>query len=221
MKLPGLITVSPDQTDLLKETADMMGESFMEENWFITWLSALDAINTPYERKLELIRAVFLDDLSVHAPYQGVYVLEDKAAACGGYLYSDLQGHTHSELDTKAGTTLLSIATQEELDLLEQQDAKMEAISDFDWARVHAKENDHIYFFAWAVDKNARRTHALTRLVTPFFEKADSEGLNCYLECYADHLQAMYEHLGFEVIDVLSDPQFEVTERRMVRYPRH
>ena len=103
MKLPGLITVSPDQTDLLKETADMMGESFMEENWFITWLSALDAINTPYERKLELIRAVFLDDLSVHAPYQGVYVLEDKSAACGGYLYSDLQGHTHSELDTKAG----------------------------------------------------------------------------------------------------------------------
>lgn len=221
MKLSGLITISPDQTELLRETADMMGESFMEENWFITWLSALDSIGTSYERKLELIRAVFLDDLSVHTPYQGVYVLEDKTAACGGYLYSDLQGHTHSELENKSGEALTAIATKEELDLLAEQNKKMEAISDFDWARKHANEQDHIYFYAWAVDKNARGTHALTRLLTPFFAKADNEGLNCYLECYADRLQSMYEHLGFELLDTLHDPQFDVYERRMVRYPKN
>ena len=220
MKLPGLITISSHQTELLRETANMMGESFMEENWFITWLSALDALGTTFERKLELIRAVFFDDLSVHAPYQGAYVLEDKTAACGGYLYSDMQGHTHSELEAKSGDALRAIATKEELELLDSQNKKMEAISQFDWAREHAKEQEHIYFYAWAVDKSARGTHALTRLLKPFFTKADSEQINCYLECYADHLQSMYEHLGFELLDTLHDPQFEVYERRMVRYPQ-
>ena len=73
MNLPGLITITPDQKDLLKKTADMMGTSFLEENWFITWLSALDQLGTTQQRKEELMHAVFLDDLSAHAPYQGVY----------------------------------------------------------------------------------------------------------------------------------------------------
>ena len=95
----------------------------------------------------------------------------------------------------------------------------MEPISQFDWARELEQERDHIYFYMWAVDKNARGKGSLRRLITPFFDYADEHGLNCYLECYSDRLQSMYEHLGFELIDVLSDPAFDVTERRMVRRP--
>ena len=217
MNLPGLITISPDQTDLLKKTAEMMGTSFLEENWFIAWLSALDQLGVTQERKEELMHAVFLDDLSVHAPYQGVYALPDISAATGAYLYSELQGTTHSELEEKTGANLELVATAEELALLEKQAERMLPISDFDWARKLENEQDHIYFYAWAVDPSARGTGALRKLLDPFFAYADEHGLNCYLECYADRLQHMYEHLGFELYDELHSPDFDVYERRMIR----
>ena len=95
----------------------------------------------------------------------------------------------------------------------------MEPISQFDWTRHREQEGDHIYFYMWAVDRTARGKGSLRRLINPFFDYADEHNLNCYLECYSDRLQSMYEHLGFKLIDVLSDPAFDVTERRMVRRP--
>ena len=206
MELPELIRIQPNQTDLLRKAAKMMGTSFMEEMWFITWLSALDEIGTSESRKEELLHAVFMDDLTSHAPYQGVYALPDLSAVTGGYLYSDLDGMTHSAIEEQSGKYFLETATEEELEL--------------DWARVLEQENDHIYFYAWAVDPQARGTGALRKLLTPIFKYADEHNLNCYLDCYADRLQRMYEHLGFELIDELHSPDFEVYERRMIRRPR-
>lgn len=60
----------------------------------------------------------------------------------------------------------------------------------------------------------------MRRMVDPFFRYADERGLEMFLDCYSDNLQSLYEHLGFEVIDVLSDPCFPISERRMVRRPR-
>lgn len=220
MNLPGLITIQPNQTDLLRRAANMMGTSFLEENWFITWLSALDELGTTKARKEELIHAVFLDDLTVHAPYQAVYVLPDMTAATGGYLFSELKGTTHSELEAQTGKYLEEVATPEELSLLNDQMQKMELISDFDWCRKLDEGKDHLYFYAWAVDPEARGTGALRRLLTPFFNYADTHGLNCYLECYADRLQHMYEHLGFELYDEIHSPDFDIYERRMIRSPQ-
>ena len=75
MQLPGLIAVSPDDAATLKRLAAMMGESFMEEMWFKTWLEGLDALGTSESRKLEIMRAYFLDDLAMMAKRQGVYTL--------------------------------------------------------------------------------------------------------------------------------------------------
>lgn len=220
MELPGLITIQPNQTDLLRKAAKMMGTSFIEEMWFITWLSALDEIGTSESRKEELMHAVFMDDLTSHAPYQGVYALPDLSAVTGGYLYSDLDGMTHSAIEEQSGKYFLETTTKQELELLDAQAQKMEAISEFDWARVLEQDNDHIYFYAWAVDPQARGTGALRKLLTPIFKYADEHNLNCYLDCYADRLQHMYEHLGFELIDELHSPDFEVYERRMIRRSR-
>lgn len=220
MNLPGLVTINPDQSDLLRKAANMMGTSFMEEMWFVTWLSVLDSIGVTEARKEELLHAVFLDDLTVHAPYQGVYALPDMSAATGGYLYSELEGKTHSELEAKSGKYFLETVTPQELSLLDAQAKKMEPISVFDWARELEHDQDHIYFYAWAVDPSARGTGALKRLLLPIFTYADDHGLNCYLECYSDRLQQMYEHIGFELIDELHSPDFEVYERRMVRHPK-
>lgn len=220
MNLEGIVTVRPDQDDLLKQAATMMGTSFLEEMWFTTWLSVLDSIGVTRTRKEELMHAVFMDDLVAHAPYQGVYALSDMTAATGAYRYSELNGMTHSDIEAQEGAFLQDVATSQELALLDKQGQKMEPISEFDWARVFEDDRDHIYFYAWAVDPGARGTGALRRLLEPFFAYADDNHLNCYLDCYADRLQCMYEHLGFELIDELHSPEFEVYERRMVRKAR-
>lgn len=220
MNLPGIITVSADQPLLLERAARILGDSFIEEGWTSTWLSCLDQLGATRARKQELLRAQFRDELGNHAPYQGVYLLEDGTAATGAYLHSELQGHTHPELQSASRENLLAVATPQEIAALDTQEERMAPISQFDWTRVREQEGDHIYFFAWAVDRTARGKGSLRRLVTPFFDYADEHGLNCYLECYADRLQSMYEHLGFELVDVLSDAAFPVTERRMVRRPR-
>ena len=224
MNLPGLITIQPDQPETLKHAARVIGEAFMEENWFLTWMSALDAIGATEERKRELVVASFEGSFEMHAPYQAVYATEDLAGIAGAYLaseFSALGAPDHEDLEERGSELRVEpLLTPEESRLLSEQAERMAPISDFSWAADHAEGADHIYFFAWAVDSSKRGSGAFRRLITPFFDYADKHGINCYLECYSDSLQSLYEHVGFELIDVLSDPQFEVTERRMVRRPR-
>lgn len=217
MHIPGLVTVTDDTPEVLERAIHIIGTSFTEEPWFATWLSALDELGTTEQRKAEILRSVIDDDLRAHVPYEGVYVLEDGAAATGAYRHSELRGTTHAALESGPTPAFDAVATPEEKRALAAQGEAMAPISDFDWSRKLEKEADHIYFFAWAVDPAARGTGALRRLLEPFFAYADEHKLNCYLECYSDHLQSMYEHFGFELIDVLSCKGFDITERRMVR----
>ncbi|MFR4999499.1 MAG: GNAT family N-acetyltransferase [Slackia sp.] len=220
MDFPGLITVGPDDREYVESAITLLGDSFMEEMWFSTWLEALDAAGIGEKRKRALLHAVFADDVEAFSPYGAIHMLEDMTAAVGGYLFSELRGETLTSIEGKqAGRHFLAEATDEERALLERREHEMGPISSFDWARDHA-QGDHINFFAWAVDKNARGKGSLRRALEPFFAYADEHGLNCYLECYADRLQSMYEHLGFELVDELHSPDFDVFERRMVRYPR-
>lgn len=219
MQLPGLISVSPDDTATLKRLAAMMGESFMEEMWFKTWLEGLDALGTSEARKLEIMQAYFLDDLSEMARRRGVYALEDLTAATGGYLASEYNAATVP--DEAHFEQVGAMLAPDEAAALDAREEQMAIISDFDWHRTWPRESDdYIYFSSWAVDKNARGTHALSRLLAPILAFADANGLDCYLECYADRLQSTYEHFGFRVVRELHDEQFPVYERCMIRPAR-
>lgn len=220
MQLPGLITITPDTPDALSRAADIIGASFMEEQWFATWLEALDELGTPASRRAELLRALIYDDLAKHAPYQGAYLLEDGTAATGAYRYSELGGTTHDELEAQPSPTFDALATPDEKRVLAAREKAMAPVSVFDWSRQMEHGKDHIYFYAWAVDPEARGTGALRRLLEPFFDFADEHGLNCYLECYTARLQSMYEHFGFELIDLLTCDAVPIIERRMVRRAR-
>ena len=220
MQLPGIITLSPDDHDLMKKMADMAGTSFLEENWFIVWLQAIEKLGATKERKEKLLQAIFLDEFTAFSSFSGVYALEDHTAVTGAYLFSELRGHTLTDIEESYTENFLGVATPEELAELADMEEAMDAISKFDWAREYDTNEDHINFYAWAVDPEARGKHSLTRLVTPFFDEADKRGLNCYLECYSDHLQAIYEHLGFELLDELRDENFDIYERRMIRRPK-
>ena len=217
MHLPGLITITPETPDALERAANIIGESFMEEQWFATWLAALDELGTPESRRRALLRATIYDDLAKHAPYEGAYLLEDGTAATGAYRYAELSGTTHDELEAAPSPAFEALATPDEKRVLAAQAQRMAPVSLFDWAREMEHEADHLYFYAWAVDPAARGTGALRRLLEPFFALADAENLNCYLECYTERLQHMYEHFGFELIDALACDELPLVERRMVR----
>lgn len=229
MQLPGIITITGDKPELVERAADVLARGFMEEPWFMVWLTALDALGTSKERQLEIMRASMEGEFLVHAPLQAVYATEDFAGVAGGYLASEFGERTHPELQAEGFKLRMEpLLTAEERAALDAQDAKMAAISDFAWAAGAARADfeagitntaDHIYFYAWTVDAEKRGTGAFRRLTQPFFDFADERGINCYLECYNDDLQSLYEHVGFEVIDTRRDPALEIYERCMVRRP--
>lgn len=230
MHLPGIVEITPDQPELIERAARVMGTSFLEENWFITWLSALDALGADRARKEAVMHAYFQGCLEAHAPRHAVWATEDFAGVAGGYLASEFGADaTHVELEANAYTAYLpALLTEAEGRALEEADRALQPVSDFSWAAGHAREeskagvrstDDHIYFYAWAVDPEKRGSGAFRRLITPFFDYADEHDVNVYLECYSDKLQSLYEHVGFELVRTLEAPGVAISERCMVRRP--
>lgn len=221
MQLPGLVTVKPDQTDAIDKLSSMMGVSFMEELWTEAWLESLDSLNATDERKLEISRAIMKYDFMVGTHYQCCYLLPDFAAGAGAYLSSDLDGRIWNDLEDEA-TELMAeaVLTTEEKAALFKRAEEMEAISNFKWMTSEAQDEDFIHFFSIGVNPDMRGTGAFRRLMTPFLDYADQQGINCYLECYTDRLESLYGHFGFETVHRFTDPAFDVYERAMVRTPR-
>lgn len=223
MKLDGMVTITSDQPELIDRAAEILGTSFVEEPWFALWVGALDELGATPERKREIVVADILGEFRSHARYQSLYATEDFAGVVGGYLASESAGLDHMALEEEGALeTLLPILTPEEGLALSKSEQWLEPVSDFNWASDAAEEDgydDFIYFYAWAVDVDARGTGAFRRMTQPFFDYADAHGIPCYLECYSDRLQAMYEHVGFEVAKIVSQPDIPITQRRMIRKP--
>lgn len=220
MNLPGLITITPDQKDLIDELASMMGASFMEERWTMELLSALGG-DEASDRKLAFSRALMREDLMLGSAYECCYALEDRTACAGASLKSDLGEQAWNDIEDEAmRRAVRCLLSPAEAAAIEAQAARMKAISVFDWEEQEAAGKDFIHFLALGVDRTKRGSGAFRRLMDPFFAYADEHGIPCYLETYSDQLESLYSHVGFETIRVLSDPAFAIEERCMVRHPR-
>lgn len=220
MQLPGLITVQPDQTETIDTLSCVMGASFLEEPWTEVWLAALDELGTSRERKLEIARAIMKYDFTVGTPYQCCYLLPDFAAGTGAYLSSELQGRIWVDLEDEAMALMgKAVLAEDETAVLAERARQMEDISNFSWM-VERGDDDFIHFFSIAVNAEKRGSGAFRRLMTPFLDFADQQGINCYLECYSEHLEGLYGHFGFQTVGQLSNPAFDIVERTMVRTPR-
>lgn len=222
MKLPGIKSVTPENAEDIRRAGEVLGESFLEEPWTACWLSALDALGTTPERKRALIVGEIQDMFAAHANHKAVYATDDMAGVAGGYLASEFDA-SHPQLEeTAMAFTIARLMNAEEAAALKEQSRKMEGISDFDWAAKAAEAGgypDYIYFYAWAVDAQARGTGAFRRLTQPFFDYADAHGIPCYLDCFSDDLQSLYEHVGFEVVRELHVEGLPIYERCMERKP--
>lgn len=220
MKLPGLITVKPEQTDIIYTLSDMLGESFLEEGWSEVWLSSLDGIGATKERKLEISREIIRNNLNVGAPFECVYTLPDFSAAIGGYLSSELQGQIWNDLEDKSmGLLMQNLLSEEEKVILTERAKEMESISNFKWMLDDANGEDFIHYFAVGVDVRRRGQGALRKVLTPFLDYASDKNIKCYLECYSDRNEAIYAHFGYKTVERFKDPTFDIVERCMIKYP--
>jgi GNAT superfamily N-acetyltransferase len=59
----------------------------------------------------------------------------------------------------------------------------------------------HWYLLLLGVDPACQGRGYASRLLKPMFERADKDGLACFLETEAEKNVALYEHLGFRVVE--------------------
>lgn len=217
MNLSGLITVQPDQTNLIDELANMVGTCFLEEMWYVTWLDVLDASE---ERKRAIMQDVIRADYVTTAPYGCVYTLPDHAGAANVFLHSDLGETGWEEIEEQSALRMAESLTPEELDALLPRAEAMEPLSDTTWPLdIAAPDDDFLYFISAGVDPSRRGSGAFGRLFKPFLAYADEHGIATYLDCYTDRLEQLYGHYGFQTVDRKGAPGFDIVERCMVRQP--
>ncbi len=222
MQIEGLVAPTAKDTAMLDELVDMMGESFMEENWTRALLDSLK--DATYERKLEISRETMRADFLCGIEYPACFATPDLAGCAGAYLRSDLGEHTWSELEDAAHEEMAKrVLAPAELKTYLATAEKIAPVSDFSWEAARAAEtgfDDFIHLYVLGVSKKARGTGAFRRLIEPIFAFADAKGVPCYLETYSDNLISLYEHVGFKQIKTLEAPGVALKETLMERLPR-
>ena len=67
--------------------------------------------------------------------------------------------------------------------------------------RRHPHDRPHWYLWCVGVHPSYRRRGVASALARFVIDKADADGVGCYLETYGDGTEALYRRLGFEVRD--------------------
>lgn len=220
MVLPGLITLDPTDAELAAHLAEIGGDSFVEENWMRTLLSAFPSTSTGGERERFIAHALIAADIAVGAPHGFVYCLEDGSALAIAVRTTELPHSSWSQLESSAILDVAeSVLTPEETQALTLQLEKMVPVSQFDW---HSKGigEDRLYFPFLAVDPAHRQSGRFSKLFEPFLAYADAEQIPCVLETYSPELVKLYEHYGFEEVQAIEDETLGLVQHCMVRKPQ-
>jgi ribosomal protein S18 acetylase RimI-like enzyme len=78
----------------------------------------------------------------------------------------------------------------------------------------------HWYLWVIGVDPPCQGRGVAGRLMQPVFERADRDGMRCYLETHKESNVAVYERYGFEVVSKTPVPNQPLTVWAMLRRPR-
>lgn len=217
MNIPSLITVQPEQTQLVEQLACMVGKAFREELWHATFVGALDVSE---DRKLAITQECLRNDFRASVRHGFLHATTDYAAAMSAYRRSKANGLTYADFEDASFEATKAFLTPEEIQILDAQGKAMEPFTTrwvYDYV---ADDQDFFYFSSVAVDADKRGSGAFGRLFRPFLAWADQLGLPCYLDCFTENLENIYAHYGFETLQHTTAPGFDITERCMVRYPQ-
>ncbi len=78
----------------------------------------------------------------------------------------------------------------------------------------------HWYLLAIGVADNYRGKGYASRLMNPNLERFDRDRLPCYLETHNERNVPLYQHFGFDVVEVSNLPESEQKQWSMLRNPK-
>ncbi|MFC1951402.1 GNAT family N-acetyltransferase [Chloroflexota bacterium] len=78
---------------------------------------------------------------------------------------------------------------------------------------------DHCYLQILGVDPWYQGQGYAGRLLRPMFARLDEKGIPCYLDTLKEKNVAIYEHLGFTMLEKTDIPQTDIASWAMLRHP--
>jgi ribosomal protein S18 acetylase RimI-like enzyme len=79
---------------------------------------------------------------------------------------------------------------------------------------------EHMYLQVLGVDPERQGKGYASKLLKTMFNRLDEEGMPCYLDTLKEENVAMYEHLGFKVLEKIDIPDTDITSWALLREPR-
>ena len=185
-----------------------------------------------------LARAFFNDPLCVYTQrdhrarmYQFTWLftqLVREGAAQDGVYTNTLGGQPDGVavwMPPQAGKQTAEVAVWSEMDQIEQRFGPQayrrftEVYRHFDHIHHQCMAGPHWYLALLGVSPRCQGQGIGYALLTPALQRADQEGLPCYLETFVSDNVPFYEHRGFRVVDAGVEPQSQVPFWAMKREP--
>ena len=221
MKLPHLVTVQPDDQQLLVNLSNMAGDSYLQNLWVRELLSGMPATSEGSDRERFLARALVLNDLVAAAPRQAVHCTSEGDGLIIAYQRSELGTPSWAQLMKDASASLVaSVFSTEEIDGYEQQQHRMESVTVLDWVEREQNPGDFLHITLAATAETHHNAGTLRAMVEDVLAYADEAQLPVFVEVYSDMEEQLYEVFGFETVHEFKDAQVSITERCMRRNPQ-
>lgn len=80
--------------------------------------------------------------------------------------------------------------------------------------------HDCWYLYNVTVKPDYQNNGACSKLLKPMFKYFDRIGEDCYLETHSENNIALYQHFGFDLVDISTIPKTDVKQYSMLRKPR-
>ena len=125
----------------------------------------------------------------------------------------------------QAGEPTAEVAVWSEMDQMEQRFGPeayrrfTDAYRHFEHIHHQCMAGPHWYLALLGVSPPCQSQGIGRALLTPVLQRADQEGLPCYLETFVSDNVPFYEHRGFQVVDAGVEPQSQVAFWAMKREP--
>ena len=86
-------------------------------------------------------------------------------------------------------------------------------------AHKRSISSPHLYLFLLGVEPGLKRKGYAGKLLRPVLEKADSDGMACYLDNTKEQNLPVYRHFGFDVTEEYTIPGTSINLWAMIREP--
>lgn len=215
MNIDGLVTVQPEQTEVIDNLVAMMGEAYLEEPYTKVFL---EGIRAKGDQGPQISEAIMRALIANGAGAERVYCTEDGNACAIAYRNSEQAKPNmyYEDLALEAAKTAPCLGDKQ-AGLVFLQKTIMWPVSDFEWyPDVVGEGADYIHLTNLGVKVSEQHKGKLDELLKPILAYADSLSLPVFLECYSDELEKMYEHYGFKTLEVLDSPTTVLKERCMM-----